>query len=289
MTTVVVEGRQLELTNLEKVLWPDVGFTKRELIEYYVDLAPLLLPHLEGRPLTLRRFPDGVGGVSWHQNECQRQPPWFPVFETTGRGGRPLRFCMVDGEAALVWLANQAAVELHPFSWRADAPRVPTQLVFDLDRGGRPDAWSTVEAPRDHVPRTHLEEHHPCARGRRLGRHRRDQLAAVAEAAPVGMHRDVQEVHLVGHAPAAGVAHHRARVCVDRDGQALADVVRQLQIVLDRLQGRGIAVQPDMPDPRRGDEVEEAVRTRRGELLVVTEADIRGRVEQHGDVFAAIA
>src|SRR3954452_7271312 len=133
--TVEVEGRRLGLTNLEKVLWPETGFTKAQLIEYYVAVAPVLLPHLEGRPLTIRRFPDGVDGVRWHQNECQGEPAWLPVFETSGRGGRGVPFCLVDGLAALVWLANQAAVELHPFLWRVDAPREPTQIVFDLDPG----------------------------------------------------------------------------------------------------------------------------------------------------------
>jgi bifunctional non-homologous end joining protein LigD len=135
MTSVEVDGRQVALTNLEKVLFPATGFTKAQLIEYYVAVAPVLLPHLAGRPLTLRRFPDGIGGVSWHQNEIQREPPWFPVFETAGRGGRILRFALVDALAPLVWLANAAAVELHPFLWRTDAPRVATQLVLDLDPG----------------------------------------------------------------------------------------------------------------------------------------------------------
>ena len=106
MSTVTVEGRRLALTNPDKVLFPQTGFTKAQLIEYYVAVAPHLLPHLERRPLTIRRFPDGVEGPSWHQNEIQREPDWFPVYETSGRGGRPLRFAMVDGLAALIWLAN---------------------------------------------------------------------------------------------------------------------------------------------------------------------------------------
>ena len=131
MTLLDVEGRQLALTNLGKVLWPEAGFTKGQMIA--------------GRPLTVRRFPDGIGGVSWHQNECQGEPEWFPVHETRGRGGRRLRFCVVDGLASLVWLANQAAVELHPFLWTVDAPREPTQLVLDFDPG--PPA-GLVEAAR---------------------------------------------------------------------------------------------------------------------------------------------
>src|SRR4051794_21086826 len=107
MTVVDVEGQPVELTNLGKVLFPETGFTKAQLIEY-IAVAPVLLPHLAGRPLTLRRFPDGIGGITWHQNEIQREPPWFPVFETSGRGGRRLRFALVDGLAALTWVANQA-------------------------------------------------------------------------------------------------------------------------------------------------------------------------------------
>jgi bifunctional non-homologous end joining protein LigD len=135
MTALEVDGRRVPVTNLDKVLWPESGTTKGELLQYYVRVAPTLLPHIQGRPLTLRRFPDGVNGVSWHQNECRGEPEWLTVFETTGRQGRVLRFCMVEDLASLVWVVNQAAIELHPFSWHADAPRRPTQLVFDLDPG----------------------------------------------------------------------------------------------------------------------------------------------------------
>jgi bifunctional non-homologous end joining protein LigD len=135
MSAVEIEGRRLSLTNLDKVLWPASGRTKGWMIEYYARMAPVLLPHLHRRPLTLRRFPDGVEGPSWHQNECRGEPDWFPVFETAGRDERLLRFCMVEDLAGIVWLANQGVVELHPFQWRTEAPRRPTVLVFDLDPG----------------------------------------------------------------------------------------------------------------------------------------------------------
>jgi len=285
VTTVVVEGRQLELTNLEKVLWPDVGFTKRELIEYYVDLAPVLLPHLVGRPLTLRRFPDGVGGVSWHQNECQRQPPWFPVFETTGRGGRPLRFCMVDGEAALVWRANQAAVELHPFSWRADAPRVPTQLVFDLDPGPPADLVTTAAvalALRDLLDELGLAAFVKSSGS--LGLHVHVPLAAPLES-PKDFARDVARA-LAARRPAEVVAEMRKDL---RAGKVYVDWLQNdpTRQTVAPYSLRGLPW-PTVAAPLLWDEVVEAVRTRRAEL-VVTEADIRGRVEQHGDVFEAVA
>src|SRR5215212_3192658 len=96
MSTIEVDGRRIALTNLNKVLWPAAGRTKAWMIEYYARVAPTLLPHLRGRPLTLRRFPDGVEGPSWHQNECHGEPDWFHVFETSGRQGRRLRFCLID-------------------------------------------------------------------------------------------------------------------------------------------------------------------------------------------------
>ena len=135
MSTVEIDGRRLGLTNLDKVLWPVAGRTKAWLIEYYVRVAPVLLPHVQGRPLTLRRFPDGVEGPSWHQNECRGEPDWFHVFETRGRADRLLRFCVVDDLPSLVWVANQGTIELHPFQWTVEAPRQPTTLVFDLDPG----------------------------------------------------------------------------------------------------------------------------------------------------------
>src|SRR5437764_35529 len=126
VSTIELEGRRLRLTNLDKVLWPDAGRTKAWLIEYYTCVAPVLLPHIAGRPLTLRRFPDGVEGVSWHQNECRGEPEWFHVLETPGKAGRILRFCVVDDLSSLIWVANQGTLELHPFQWSVGAPRRPT-------------------------------------------------------------------------------------------------------------------------------------------------------------------
>src|SRR5918911_1430690 len=83
----------------------------------------------------MRRFPDGVGGISWHQNECRGEPEWFHVLETPGRGGRILRFCVVDDLSSLIWVANQGTLEVHPFQWRVDEPRRTVTLVFDLDPG----------------------------------------------------------------------------------------------------------------------------------------------------------
>ncbi len=136
-TTVTVAGRTLRLTNLAKVLWPEPGFTKGDLIDYYTAIAPVLLPHLAGRPLTLVRFPDGVDGPGFYQTSCPHPPPWLPTWAVPSPSGRRdgRNYCLVNDLPALVWVANLAAVELHPLLSRAPGIDTPTSVVFDLDPG----------------------------------------------------------------------------------------------------------------------------------------------------------
>jgi len=280
--TVEVEGRRLGLTNLDKVLWPETGFTKAQLIEYYVAVAPVLLPHLEGRPLTIRRFPDGVDGVRWHQNECQGEPDWFPVFETSGRGGRQLRFCLVDGLAALVWLANQAAVELHPFLWKVDAPREPTQIVFDLDPG---EPAGLVEAARVALAlRPRLEElgFEPLAKtSGSLGLHVHARLRE-----PVDTKRLAREVaeSLAAERPDEVVAEMRRSA---RAGKVFVDwlqndVTRQTVAPYSL---RGVS-QPHVATPVSWEEVEQAAAGQAH--LVFGPAAVLERIERHGDLFGRL-
>ncbi len=116
------------------MLWPSCGFTKRDLVAYYLAVAPALLPHLAGRAVTLARFPDGVDGPGWFQSNCPPgRPGWIPTADVVGTRGQPLRYCRIESAAALAWVANTAAIELHPFLARFDRPRFPSALVFDLD------------------------------------------------------------------------------------------------------------------------------------------------------------
>jgi len=132
---VQVGGRTLRLSNLEKVLWPEVGFTKGGLIDYYARIAPAMLPHLTGRPLTLRRWPNGVDGSSFFEKNCpSHRPDWVKTVEMGD-----VSYCEVDEPAALVWLANLASIELHPTLARAPRLDRPTAMVFDLDPGAPAD------------------------------------------------------------------------------------------------------------------------------------------------------
>lgn len=128
---VRVGDRTLSLSNLDKVLWPETGFTKGQLIDYYGAVADAMVPHLRGRPITLRRWPDGVGGESFFQKHCPKhRPDWIDSVEMGGVG-----YCLIEEPAALVWAANLAAIEIHPGLAQAPALETPTSLVFDLDPG----------------------------------------------------------------------------------------------------------------------------------------------------------
>lgn len=128
-----VAGRPLALTNLGKVLWPDAGYTKADLIRYYVQIAPFLLPHLLDRPLTVTRHPNGILADSFYQKDC---PPGTPDWVTTHRvegKEKAIDYILADSPATLAWLANQAAIEVHPWLSRIDAPDHPDVAVIDLD------------------------------------------------------------------------------------------------------------------------------------------------------------
>ena len=134
---VEVEGRPLRLSNLDKVLYPAVGFTKAQVIDYYTRIAPVLLPHLRGRPLTLKRYPDGVEGQFFYEKQCpSHRPDWVKTEAIWSRHNkRNIDFCVVEELPTLVWLANLADLEMHTSMSLAREIERPTMLVFDLDPG----------------------------------------------------------------------------------------------------------------------------------------------------------
>jgi len=133
---VEVEGRRLRVSSLEKVLWPTAGYTKGQMLDYYVRVAPVLVPHLAGRPVTLRRLPEGVEEAGWYQNDCPPgRPEWVEVETVEWPSGRTWDFCAVDDLPTLVWVANLGTIELHPFLALRTRLERPTSLVLDLDPG----------------------------------------------------------------------------------------------------------------------------------------------------------
>jgi bifunctional non-homologous end joining protein LigD len=133
---VEIDGRQLKVTNLDKVLYPEAGFTKAEVIDYYVRVAPAMLPHIADRGLTLRRYPDGVDGESFFEKRCpSHRPDWIGTFDGPGDRNGTIGYCALDSVAALAWAANMAALELHAPMARGRDIESPTMCVFDLDPG----------------------------------------------------------------------------------------------------------------------------------------------------------
>jgi bifunctional non-homologous end joining protein LigD len=132
---VDVEGRRLRLSNLDKVLYPEVGFTKGQVIDFYTRVAPHLLPHLRGRALTLRRYPNGVEESHFFEKQRPSHAPEWVRSEAISAGDKMIDFVLCDDLPTLVWLANLADLELHPSLALAEDPDSPTVLAFDLDPG----------------------------------------------------------------------------------------------------------------------------------------------------------
>jgi bifunctional non-homologous end joining protein LigD len=131
--------RTVHLTNLDRVLYPADGVTKRDLVRYYLDIAPAMLPHLAGRPLNLSRFPGGIDAPGFWQRELPRgAPPWLRTWLEPAPDAREAHTYVVAEDAAtLAWLANSAAIEIHPWTSRIDAPECPTHALIDIDPGER--------------------------------------------------------------------------------------------------------------------------------------------------------
>jgi bifunctional non-homologous end joining protein LigD len=135
-TAVEVDGRRLSLTNLDKIFYPKAGFSKADLIHYYVQIAPYLLPHLNDRAITMKRYPDGVDGEYFYEKEApSHRPDWVQTTKVAKGSGDSINYCMINDLPSLVWIANLADLELHTFLHQAPDDNRPNMMAFDLDPG----------------------------------------------------------------------------------------------------------------------------------------------------------
>src|SRR5688500_10827870 len=135
---LTIDGQTVSISNLNKVLYPGGRFTKAKVIDYYIRVAPFLLPHLKNRPVTLKRFPDGVYGDFFYEKDAPAfTPDWVKTYSVPRKSqtGPGIRYILINNLATLVWLANLANLELHPFLHRAPKLDRPTSMVFDCDPG----------------------------------------------------------------------------------------------------------------------------------------------------------
>ena len=285
MTLVAVEGRTLRLTNLDRVLYPATGFTKGEMLDYYRAVAPALLPHLAGRPLTLRRFPEGVEGPNWYQTNCRGAPPWLRTAEVPGRRGAVFSMCVVDDLPALLWVANLGTLELHPHPGTAAAPDRPTWLVFDLDPGPPADVLACCEVAllvRERLGAAGLTA--VVKTSGSLGLH----VYATVEPAPDS------ETKKVARALAQELASEHPKLVVANSARAR----RAGRVFVDWLQNDATRSTvapyslrampwPLVSAPLRWDEVEDALARRDASALLVDVHEVLARVEREGDLFRA--
>jgi bifunctional non-homologous end joining protein LigD len=265
-------------SNLDRVLWPETGFTKGDMIEYYRAVAPALVPHLARRPLTLWRFPEGVHRQGFWQNECRGAPEWLATATIRGQ-----RFCVVDDVDSLLWIANLGTVELHPFLFRVEEPERPTALVLDLDPGppaGLLDACEIALRLRGSLPGPSF----PKTSGG-FGLHVFVPLAELRTFAETkAVARGLAE-SLAAELPERVIASARRD---ERRGRVLVDWLQndatRSTVAPYSLRGRP---RPSVSTPVTWDEVERAVTERRAELLQFGPAEVLERIERLGDLFAA--
>jgi bifunctional non-homologous end joining protein LigD len=286
---VEIEGRRLSLSNLDKVFYPEPGFTKGQVIDYYTRVAPAVLPHLRGRPLTLKRYPNGVEGEFFYEKQCPRhRPDWVATAAVWSRHtSRTIDFCLADDLATLVWLANLADLELHAsLALAADVKR-PTVLAFDLDPG---------------PPATIVE----CAELALRLRELLEQLGLQAfpkTSGSKGMQVYVPLNTPVTYAETKPFAHGLAQLLERRHPElAVSDMKKSLRtgrVFVDWSQNdehkTTVCVyslrareQPTVSTPVTWDEVEGLLESADPEELAFSSAGVLERVAEHGDLFAPV-
>jgi bifunctional non-homologous end joining protein LigD len=277
-----IAGRRVRLTNLDKVLYPAVGFTKAEVIDYYTRVSAVMLPHVEGRALTFRRWPNGVREKPFFEKNCpDHRPGWVRVLPGPG----DVTSCTLEETAAFAWAGNQAALEIHVPMARGEDLATPTALVFDLDPG----------APADVVT---------CARVAGLVR---DVLASVGLEAwaktsgskglqlMVPLHTPTTHEHAGSFALAVGQLLERQRpdlvltemTKAKRPGKVFVDWSQNSfhKTTIGAYSLRGLE-EPTVSTPVDWDELEDATSV---EDLRFSAPDVLERVERSGDLFAPVA
>jgi bifunctional non-homologous end joining protein LigD len=285
-STVDVEGRQLSVSNLDKVLYPETGFTKGDVIDYYRAVAPTMLAHLAGRCVTFRRFPNGVDGTSFFEKRCpSHRPDWVDVAPGPGDSGGAIDYCVLDDTPALMWAANLAALELHTPMARSADIESPTMVVFDLDPGPPASMTECAEVAMGI---------HDALAGLEL-----EVVAKTSGSKGLQLYLPLNTTTTHDHASEFALAlaqlmekHHRQLVVSNmkkelRKGKVLIDWSQNSRhkttICAYSLRARPT---PTVSTPVTWDEVEAASG---GAPLSFTAPEVLARIETHGDLFAPAA
>jgi bifunctional non-homologous end joining protein LigD len=277
---VEVEGRRLSLSNLDKVMYPGMGFTKGQVIDYYTRIAPAVLPHLRNRPLTLKRYPNGVEGQYFYEKRCpSHAPEWVRREQVQG-----IEYCICDDLPTLVWLANLADLELHPSLSLADDILRPSVMAFDLDPGdgaGLPQCCEVAFLLRDALTKLKLESFAKTSGSKGI------QVYVPLNGEGVDYDHGTKPLskalarHLEAQHPKLIVSQQKKEL---RKGKVLIDWSQndehKTTVGVYSLRARE---RPTVSTPLAWEELDEP------DALVFEAADVLERVEQRGDLFAPVA
>jgi bifunctional non-homologous end joining protein LigD len=280
---VDVEGRTLSLSNLGKVMYPAVGFNKGQVIEYYTRAAPALLPHLRDRPLTLKRYPNGVEGGYFFEKQCPSHRPEWVRSEPVQMSSKTIDFCICDDLPTLVWLANLADLELHPSLSLVDDVDRPSVMAFDLDPGppaGLAECCEVAFLLRDALGQIGLECFAKTSGSKGI------QVYVPLNVDDVDYDHGTKALshalarHLEAQHPKLIVSQQRKDL---RRGKVLIDWSqndeKKTTVCVYSLRARE---RPTVSTPLRWEELDDP------DSLVFEASDVLERIEEHGDLFAPV-
>jgi bifunctional non-homologous end joining protein LigD len=286
---VQIDGRTLSLSNLDKVLYPEAGFTKGHVIDYYTRVAPALLPHLRGRPLTLKRYPNGVDGGHFYEKQCPgHRPDWVRTATVYSRHNRrDIDYCLAEDLPTLVWLANLADLELHTSLALAADVKAPTTLAFDLDPG--PPA-TIVECAQVALELREVFDHLGMAAFPKTSGSKGMQVYV-----PLNTPTSYDETKTFALALAQLLERRRPELVVSemkkslRAGKVLVDWSQndehKTTVCVYSLRAMP---RPTVSTPLRWEEVEAALESGDPAALSFASDDVLARVEEDGDLFAGV-
>ncbi len=284
-----IDGKALILSNLEKILYPGVGFTKAQVIDYYTRIAPFLLPHLKGRALTFKRYPNGVDQPFFYEKNCPKhRPEWVQTTRVWSkqRGG-DMDYCMVNDRPSLVWAANLAALELHASLALGSNLDCPTSLVFDLDPGEGCDVIDCCEIALG--LKSVLEKQNLDSFVKTSGSKGLQVYVPLNTATTFDKTKEF----------ASELALQQERDHPDRVVHNMRKELRRGKVFIDWSQNDAhkttVAVyslrarpQPAVSTPLQWNEVKRALKSKQAKSLEFVSDKVLQRVDEHGDLFASV-
>lgn len=286
--TLTVGRRRVAVSNLEKIFYPRAGFTKGDVIDYYVRVSPVLLPHLARRAVSLKRYPDGVEGFFFYEkNAPDHRPPWIKTTPVPRDDGRVIHYCVLGDLPSLVWAANLANLELHAFLHRATPSRRPTTLAFDLDPGPPADILACCRVGlwiRDVFAALGLRSFPKTSGSKGLQVYVPLHPGSTYDHTKAFAHRLAERLEALH--PEAVVSRMLKSL---RAGKVLVDWSQnddaKTTVCAYSLRGRE---RPTVSTPVTWDEVETAWKRRDAALLTFEAAAVLDRVASFGDLFAPV-